>query len=214
MTRTDDLRWLIAELTRERGLGASHTCDDDERELFDLFRALVNTREAIPASEKFLEVQNRVLGGMIKEAGIADAAALPHVPLDARISLWRGDITTLRADAIVNAANSGMTGCWAPLHYLPARFIVHTVGPIVNGGATATDARLLANCYESCLEAAAELGCLSIAFCCISTGVFGFPQEAAAAIAVGSVLAWLDHHDSALHVVFNVFTDADERIYH
>lgn len=255
MTRTDDLRWLIAELTRERGLGASHTCDDDERELFDLFRALVNTREAIPASEKFLEVQNRVLGGMIKEAGIADAAALPHVPLDARISLWRGDITTLRADAIVNAANSQMLGCWVPGHHcidnaihtfagvqlrlecatlmeaqgypeptgmakatgafnLPARFIVHTVGPIVNGGATATDARLLANCYESCLEAAAELGCLSIAFCCISTGVFGFPQEAAAAIAVGSVLAWLDHHDSALHVVFNVFTDADERIYH
>lgn len=255
MTRADDLRWLIAELERERGLDASHACSDDGRKLFDRFRALVNTREAIPASKEFLEAQNRVLSGMIKDTGIADAAALPRMPLDPRISLWRGDITTLRADAIVNAANSQMLGCWVPDHYcidnaihtfagvqlrlecarlmeaqgfpeptgmakvtdafnLPAHFIVHTVGPIANGSASDTDARLLANCYESCLEAAAELECLSIAFCCISTGVFGFPHEEAAAIAVDAVRAWLDRHGSEMHVIFNVFTDADEGIYH
>lgn len=255
MTRADDLRWLIAELERERGMGAGHAGCDDEHELFGCFRALVNTREPKPAGGEFLEVQDRVLSGMIEKAGITDAAALPCVPLDSRISLWRGDITTLRVDAVVNAANSQMLGCWVPGHHcidnaihtfagvqlrlecaalmeaqgypeptgrakvtdafnLPARFIVHTVGPIANGAATATDARLLANCYESCLDAAAELGCSSIAFCCISTGVFGFPQEAAAAIAIDAVRAWLDSHDSGMHVIFNVFTDRDERIYH
>ena len=117
MTRADDLRWLTAELESERGMGASHAGCDDERELFDRFRALVNTREPKPASGEFLEVQDRVLSGMIEKAGITDAAALPCVPLDPHISLWLGDITTLRVDAVVNAANSQMLGCWVPGHH-------------------------------------------------------------------------------------------------
>ncbi|MFR2031781.1 MAG: macro domain-containing protein [Collinsella sp.] len=102
---------------RERGMGASHAGCDDEHELFGCFRALVNTREPKPAGGEFLEVQDRVLSGMIEKAGITDAAALPCVPLDSRISLWRGDITTLRVDAVVNAANSQMLGCWVPGHH-------------------------------------------------------------------------------------------------
>lgn len=226
----------------------------DEQTLFRRFRDLVNTREPRPASAQFLAVQDRMLQGLIAEAGITRADELPRTPADSRLSLWRGDITTLAADAIVNAANSQMLGCWVPGHYcidnaihtfagvqlraecarlmaaqgfpeptgmakvtgaynLPARWIIHTVGPIANGRATEVDRALLADCYESCLAAAADLGCQSIAFCCISTGVFGFPQVEAAAIAVATVRAWLDAHDAPLHVVFNVFGAEDERIY-
>ena len=157
-------------------------------------------------------------------------------------------------DAIVNAANSGMTGCYQPLHNcidniigskagirlrlrcscimqeqgypeptgqakitpgynLPCRYIIHTVGPIVDGPLTAEHERLLASCYRSCLELAAENGCGSIAFCCISTGVFMFPNQRAAEIAVETVLTWLAKTGSGMRVVFNVFKDLDREIY-
>lgn len=254
MARADDLAWLIAELERERGLGGSPAAGDNERELFDRFRALVNTRPPVPASDEFIALQDKVLQEMIDEAGITDAATLPRVPLDWRISLWKGDITTLCADAIVNAANSQMLGCWVPGHFcidnaihtfagvqlrlkcarlmeeqgypeptgmakatpaynLPCTYVIHTVGPIADGCPTELDGKLLANCYESCLDAAVENGCESIAFCCISTGVFGFPQKEAARIAIDTVREWLDRCDSGMHVVFNVFKSEDEEIY-
>lgn len=260
MTMDEDLRFLDRCLIEERfgpeapELGQLDGCTD-EGQLFKLFRDLVNTRPPAPASPGFLEAQDRMLRESIARKGVVDADELPPVPLDPRLSLWRGDITALRVDAIVNAANSQMLGCWVPGHYcidnaihtfagvqlraacerlmvaqgheeptgqakvteaynLPARLVIHTVGPIANGHPTQRDRELLAQSYRSCLDAAAAQGCRSIAFCCISTGVFGFPQQQAAPIAVATVLEWLDAHDSAMHVVFDVFSEEDERIYH
>lgn len=253
----EDLRYLVRVLSEERGsaVNEAELARMDEAELFSRFRALVNTRDPLPASEAFLAVQDRVLRGMIEEAGIIQASALPRCTLDERISLWRGDITTLAADAIVNAANSQMLGCWVPGHFcidnaihtfagvqlraecdrimreqgfpeptgmakvtpaydLPSKWVIHTVGPIAQGTPTKVDRALLANCYRSCLDAAVEYGCDSVAFCCISTGVFGFPQAEAARIAIETVRSWLNECDSDLHVVFNVFSERDEELYH
>lgn len=219
------------------------------------FRSLVNVRPPWPAPGEFLAAQDELLQGLIAEAGVATLADTTPSPTDPRLRLWRGDITTLAADAIVNAANSGMTGCWAPLHYcidnaihtfagvqlraacanlmaaqghpeptaqakvtdgynLPARYVIHTVGPIANGRPTDTHRRQLAECYRACLDATAKAGLSSIAFCCISTGVFGFPQEEAASIAVATVRRWLNEHpDVPMTVVFNVFSETDESLY-
>ena len=185
----------------------------------------------------------------------------PHLASLSRVSLWRGDITALACDAVVNAANSGLRGCFQPTHRcidnvlhdaagpglraachalmeaqgheeregrckvtpafsLPARFVLHTVGPFVDRDEpdepTQRQADQLAACYTSCLDAAEATGSIaSVAFCCISTGLFGYPQQEAAALAVRSVLGWLSAHPAAKvqHVIFDVFTDADERIY-
>ena len=219
------------------------------------FRALVNTREPLPADPAFLAVQDELLRGMIADAGVTPADDIAPAPADPRLSVWQGDITTLAADAIVNAANSGMTGCWQPLHScidnaihtfagvqlrlecarlmeaqghpeptarakvtraynLPARRIIHTVGSIASGNPTQQHRRELAQCYRACLDAAAGEGLHSIAFCCISTGVFGFPRREAAQIAVEASRAWLDAHPGAgIRVVFNTFLDADDAIY-
>ncbi len=224
-------------------------------ELWLAFRSLVNVRPPWPAPAEFLAAQNELLQGLIAEAGVATLADTTPSPTDPRLRLWRGDITTLAVDAIVNAANSGMTGCWAPLHYcidnaihtfagvqlraacaevmaaqghpeptaqakvtdgynLPARYVIHTVGPIADGYPTDTHRRQLAESYRACLDAAAGAGLASIAFCCISTGVFGFPQAEAASIAVATVRRWLDEHpDTPMTVVFNVFSATDESLY-
>lgn len=227
-------------------------------QLWLAFRALVNVREPWPADADLLAAQDELLQGLIAEAGVTAVRDTAASPLDPRLRLWRGDITTLAADAIVNAANDGMTGCWAPLHYcidnaihtfagiqlrlecarlmreqghpeptgrakltdaynLPSRHVVHTVGPIANSRPTQEHRALLASSYRSCLDAAAQAGDASIAFCCISTGVFGFPPDEAAPIAVGTVRAWLAERDVAGEptptVVFNVFSEADETRY-
>lgn len=227
-------------------------------ELWLAFRALVNVREPWPADADLLAAQNELLQGLIANAGVTSVDDTEPAPEDARMRLWRGDITTLAADAIVNAANDGMTGCWAPLHYcidnalhtfagmqlrlecarvmaqqghpeptgrakvtpaynLPAHHVVHTVGPIANGMVTDELRTQLASSYRSCLDAAAQAGDASIALCCISTGVFGFPAEEAAEIAVGTVRAWLAERDAqrmpGLTIVFNVFSEADEARY-
>jgi O-acetyl-ADP-ribose deacetylase (regulator of RNase III) len=98
---------------------------------------------------------------------------------------------------------------------LPAKYVLHTVGPIVTGRLTQEHKRLLASCYKSCLELASKNSCSSVAFCCISTGVFMFPKDKAADIAVATVLEYLNtHRDSPVQkVIFNVFTDEDYRIY-
>ena len=94
---------------------------------------------------------------------------------------------------------------------LPAKYVLHTVGPIVSGRLSDTHCKLLASCYESCLELAAKNGINSVAFCCISTGVFGFPQREAAEIAVETVTAFQKKHP--IDVVFNVFKEADLKLY-
>ena len=185
---------------------------------------------------------------------MVDVMALPSVSLDARIILWQGDITRLNADAIVNAANSALLGCFIPCHRcidnaihsaaglqlraecaalmerqghsektgtakitrgynLPARHVIHTVGPIVSSALTDEHRELLASCYRSCLHLAAEHGLRSIAFCCISTGEFHFPNKEAAEIAVREVRAFLGRSTSIERVVFNVFKDEDRMIY-
>lgn len=95
------------------------------------------------------------------------------------------------------------------------RYVIHTVGPVVEGSADDADRALLASCYRSCLDAANDLGCRTIAFCCISTGVFGFPQEEAAPIAVNAVVSWLDEHSGSSfeRVIFDVFGDGDFALY-
>ena len=209
---------------------------------------------SVARARQFLAAQDRLLQGLIAEAECGDLGPATPSPTDPHLRLWRGDITTLAADAIVNA-NSGMTGCWAPLHYcidnaihtfagvqlraacaelmaaqgypeptaqakltsgynLPARYVIHTVGPIANGRPTDTHRCQLAECYRACLDAAAEAGLSSIAFCCISTGVFGFPPAEAASIAVATVRRWLNEHpDAPMTVVFNVFSATDESLY-
>lgn len=175
---------------------------------------------------------------------------------DTRLHLWRGDITTLAADAIVNAANAALLGCFRPGHacidnaihsaagprlredcrriiehqghpeptgtakitrayYLPSRFVLHTVGPIVPDGRPTGEQRAeLAGCYDACLNVAADLGLRSIVFCAISTGVFGYPKDDAATVAVAAVRAWLERHPGTVdHVVFDVFSETDESVY-
>lgn len=251
-----DLEYCVRFLAEER-YGEAETqrvvdsCCDNEPRLFDAFRSLVNTREPLPATDEFLEVQDRMLRDMIAGAGITRAEELPRVPFDARVSLWRGDITTFEVDAVVN---SQMLGCWVPGHHcidnaihtfagiqlraacanlmaeqghpeptgaarltpafnLPSKWIAHTVGPIANGRPSNKDRALLVSCYTSCLDAASEIGSRSIAFCCVSTGVFGFPQDEAARIAVNTVRNWLERAGSNIHVIFNVFQESDEGVY-
>lgn len=216
-----------------------------------LFRSLVNVREPKPAGRTFLELQDSLLKNMIAEKGITEIPSL--IPLQKNIYLWQGDITTLQVDGIVNAANSGMTGCYCPCHgcidnaihtfagvqlrlecaaimeeqgypeppgkakitkayNLPSRFVLHTVGPIVTGRLSEKDCALLASCYQSCLELAEQNHLKTLAFCCISTGEFHFPNQKAAEIAVKTVQNFLSTH-TEISVVFNVFQDRDYKIY-
>jgi len=246
------LKGLVAGLCAERGYESPET--EDVGELWGVFRALVNTRPSIPANDEWLAMQDELLQGMIAEAGLSTVDDAVPSPYDPRLRLWRGDITTLSVDAIVNAANSQMLGCWVPGHHcidnaihtfagvqlriacarimesqgheeptgaakitpaynLPCGNVIHTVGPIANGQPTDLHRKQLASCYRSCLDLAAENGLASIAFCCISTGVFGFPQQEAAEIAVQAVRRWFDGNGFDMTVVFNVFGSADESIY-
>lgn len=228
------------------------------QDLWLAFRALVNVREPWPADHDLLAAQDELLQRLIAEAGITAVGATAASPLDPRLRLWRGDITTLAVDAIVNAANDGMTGCWAPLHYcidnaihtfagiqlrlecarimrkqghpeptgqakvtpaynLPSHHVIHTVGPIANGSPTQEHREQLASSYRACLNAAAQADDSSVAFCCISTGVFGFPSEQAAPLAVETVRTWLAERDTAglpaPTVIFNMYKESDEALY-
>lgn len=243
---------LVEGLCAERGHAVPPA--ESVNGLWRTFRALVNTRPPIPADEGWVGLQDELLTGLIEEAGITSLEAVAASKADGGIRLWQGDITTLAVDAIVNAANSQMLGCWAPGHHcidnaihtfagvqlrlecarimeeqgieeptgfakitgaynLPSRHVIHTVGPIANGKPTDLHREQLASCYRSCLDLAFQEGLHSIAFCCIGTGVFGFPQHEAAEIAVKTVRGWLDCTDAPMTVVFNVFSDEDYGIY-
>ena len=221
-----------------------------ENEQFRLYRSLVNVRPADEISAEYLAAEDEYLRQKTAEKGITDIADLS--PVEDDIYLWRGDITALKCGAIVNAANSGMTGCYQPCHNcidncihtfagirlrlncseimkkqgypepagqakitraynLPCEYVIHTVGPIVQGKLTAEHCRLLESCYRSCLELAVQNGIDSIGFCCISTGVFGFPKQEAAEIAVRTVRDFMKSH--RIKVIFNVFGSEDYDIY-
>ena len=243
---------LLDEMPAYRGQAAAFPTE--ERAQRRLLRSLVNVRPPMPLSPDFLTAQDALLSGEREEKGVVDAAALPEIPGCPGIALWQGDITRLKADAIVNAANSALLGCFYPCHgcidnaihsaaglrlrdecsrimeaqgrpepaggakltsgyNLPARYVLHTVGPVVRGGVTAEDRRLLASCYRSCLELASEHGLESVAFCCISTGEFHFPNQEAAEIAVETVKRFLQTPSAVKKVIFDVFQDGDKQIY-
>ena len=257
MTRLEQIRTLNTVLLREmpqyREQAERFPADDASQRR--LLRSLMNVRPPMPLDPVFLEVQDALLSAEREEKGVVDAMALPTVRSDPRLAVWQGDITRLKADAIVDADNSALLGCFVPCHgcidnaihsaaglqlrdecaaimraqghpepngrakltkgyNLPARYVLHTVGPIVGRWVTWKDRRELAACYRSCLELAAEHGLRSVAFCCISTGEFHFPNPEAAEIAVQTVQEWLAQQRTSIErVIFNVFKDIDAEIY-
>lgn len=252
MNQSERRNYLLRELMKEDGRYSDIEIPDSSEEQMHLLRGLMNIRMPKSIGDEFLCVQNEFLLEEAKEKGITEIEDLE--PVQEGIYLWRGDITSLKCDAIVNAANSGMTGCYVPNHRcidncihfysgvqlryqcaeimekqgyaepvgqakitlsynLPCDYIIHTVGPIVRGTLTEKDCELLKNCYESCLKLAEEKGISSIAFCCISTGEFHFPNEEAAKIAVHTVKEFLKRNTKVKKVVFNVFKNMDKEIY-
>lgn len=252
MTQEERLDNLIADLIREKAEYQTIHQPDSAAEKRQLLRALMNVRPPLPVSNEFLKVQDEYLQEEIRRRGTTSLADL--TPVQPGLYLWQGDITTLAVDAIVNAANSRMLGCFVPCHgcidnaihsaagvqlrlecarimaqqqteeptgkakitkayNLPCRYVLHTVGPIIHGMVTRRDRELLAACYRSCLELAAEYGLKSVAFCCISTGEFHFPNELAAQIAIRTVNAYQQENPNRIEVIFNVFKDCDYEIY-
>jgi len=264
MTQRERREYLINYLLNENSQYKDIEVPQADDEQKYLFRSLVNVRQPLPASDEFLKIQDEYLAEENRSRGITDIADLEAVADHEDLFLWRGDITTLKVDAIVNAANSGMTGCWHPNHScidncihtfagiqlrsvcadiiqkqgheeptgqakitpafnLPSKYVLHTVGPIISGELSKQDFELLASCYRNCLTLAKEKVCTSIAFCCISTGVFRFPADRAAEIAVETVQEWKEENEMSgsspnmtqgkMKVVFNVFSEKDEMIY-
>lgn len=242
------IHYLLDEEAQDRAVTIPPSDEAQKR----LLRALLNLRPPMPASGKFLRVQNAYLTCAAEEKGIVRLADLQPTP--SGLYLWQGDITRLAVDAIVNAANSGMTGCYVPNHtcidncihtfagvqlrlacaeqmraqgrdepagrakitkgyQLPAKYVLHTVGPVVRDEVTPEDEATLAACYRACLALAQANRLSSVAFCCISTGVFHFPNRLAAEIAVRTVKAYLAEHADAVKVIFNVYKDEDDDIY-
>lgn len=245
----ETLRRMAELLLAERPDGGGVRIPAEDEALFRLWRGLVNQRPPLPAGEEYLGLEDAYLQGLSARRGVADGAALP-----APVALWQGDITTLRADAIVNAANDALLGCFLPGHHcidnaihtfagvrlrlacnelmehqghpeptgaakitpgfnLPARHVLHTVGPIIEGAPDGRQRGQLAACYRACLRLAAENGLSSVAFCCISTGAFHFPNRLAAEIAVRTVREELARMQGGMQVIFNVFSNLDRDIY-
>ena len=259
MNQQERRQFLIRRLLDEQPRYREMAIPFGETEQRRLLRSLFNVRMPVEIGEDFLNVQDDYLRERISENGIVQLAEIPVIRDG--LSIWQGDITRLAVDAIVNAANSQMLGCFVPMHTcidncihsfagvqlrlechrqmealrakhgpgyeqptavpmltdaynLPAKKIVHIVGPIVSGRLTPEAEAELAACYRNTLDLCAENGLRSVAFCCVSTGVFGFPQRRAAEIAVETVGDWLDAHEGQTdRVIFNVFTDKDRDLY-
>lgn len=252
MTQTERRITLTKGLLAEQPQYRKISIPQDETGQRQLLRSLMNVRIPQRLSDDFLAMQDEYLREELAQKGITDIDDL--MPVTDGIYLWQGDITTLRCDAIVNAANSGMTGCYIPCHRcidncihtyagmqlrqecaalmreqgreeetggakitgaynLPCKYVLHTVGPIITGPLTKQDEQKLASCYRSCLELAEWHGIQSIAFCCISTGEFHFPNDRAAEIAVQTVKQYKKQARSEMKVIFNVFKDVDDQIY-
>lgn len=252
MTQVERLDYLIHYLLNEEEQYQDIQIPKDITNKQKLLRSLMNVRLPLAIDEEFLKVQDEYLKERIKEKGITKLQELKQIQNG--IYLWQGDITTLEVDAIVNAANAQMLGCFIPCHgcidnaihtyagiklrlecakimeaqgheeptgqakitnayNLPCNYILHTVGPIIYGDVTKKDQEALASCYRSCLDLAKDNGTKSIAFCCISTGEFHFPNQLAAQIAIETVKTWQKENPEKIEVIFNVFKDQDYRIY-
>ncbi len=247
------LEWLCRYLLDENPRYRQMPVPDTLQERRDLFRALMNVRPPMPASEAFLRLQDEQLQAQLAEKGVVEILRFAQNG----IVEWQGDITRLKVDAIVNAANSQMLGCFVPLHRcidnaihsaagvqlrlaceemmhgaeeptgsaritpgfnLPAKYVIHTVGPIVTTPLPLRQQEVqLASCYTSCLDLAHKYGLASIAFCCISTGEFRFPNDRACIIAVSTVRSWMASNPESsvktVIVIFNTFKDIDHELY-
>ncbi|MFC0015396.1 MULTISPECIES: protein-ADP-ribose hydrolase [Allobacillus] len=245
------IRYLLEEKPNGQELAQSELNSMDEK--FELFRGLCNVREAKLVSDEFIETQDAFLTEWNHDRKITRLDDLQ--PVQSQIYLWKGDITTLAVDAIVNAANSRLLGCTQANHdcidniihtragvqlrlacdeimteqgrmeaagkakltdsyNLPSSYVIHTVGPFIDErGVSPIKEQLLASCYSSCLKLADEQGLDTIAFCCIATGEFNFPNERAAEIAIQTVKEYLSKYKSKLNVIFNVFSEEDLTIY-
>ncbi len=240
MNRIDNIDYCIHYLLQQNHVEADVPTSLVEKQR--LLRALMNVWNPQPLSDEFLQAQDAELQAQLQDKGVVEPEGI----------LWQDDITCLKVDAIVNAANSQGLGCWQPLHNcidntihsaaglqlrqecneilkggmidtgeviitkgynLPAKYVIHTVGPIISAGETPTlqQREQLANCYRNSLALAEANGCRSIAFCCISTGVFGYPNSEAAEVAVETVTQAIKQ--SNIKAIFNVFKDIDYDIY-
>ena len=252
MKQEDRLDYLIHYLLSEDKQYQDLSVPNNETDKKRLLRSLMNVRPPKKISQEFLEIQDLYLQEELKKKSITSIEDL--IPKNPQIYVWKGDITSLKVDAIVNAANSALLGCFVPCHgcidnaihsyagiqlrlecqnimerqgtpeltgkakitkgyNLPAKYVLHTVGPIIQWKVTKKDEDLLASCYTECLKLAADTGVESIAFCCLSTGVFRFPQQRAAEIATSTVKQYLNKDSRIKKVIFNVFKDEDLKIY-
>ena len=259
MTQNERLAYLVEEFKTDSVRYKDLTTPSDTEGKRQLLRSLMNIRMPGEMDESVLEIQDDYLQERIRENGIVELSDIPEIRDG--ISIWQGDITRLRIDAIVNAANSQMLGCFVPMHTcidncihtfagvqlraecnrqmkkmrarygrdyeqptavpmltdaynLPAKKVVHIVGPIVQDKLTPELEKDLADCYTNTLELCAENDLRSVAFCCISTGVFHFPNKRAAEIAVHTVREWLEAHPGEVdRVIFNVFKEEDREYY-
>ena len=253
----DFLDELIRELAQEQDSCHSIVIPDDLNAKRKMMRTLMSLRPPLPIPIRLIELQDIELGRQLSGKGIVQADLIQPTSSDVRIKIWQGDITRLKVDAIVNAANSSLLGCFIPLHdcidnaihsaagmqlrlechelmqdqgheepsgtakmtrgyNLPANYVIHTVGPVISGSTpTQRQERQLAMCYQSCMSLASANNLTNIAFCCISTGEFHFPNRLAAEIAVRTVKEFMDlQKDTSIeYVVFNVFKDLDYAIY-
>lgn len=225
--------------------------ENNEEVLYNYFRYLMNIRLPNNISEEYLKIEDEYLQERLKNKIITNIEDIK--PIRDNLYLWQGDITTLNIDAVVNAANSSMLGCFIPLHKcidnaihsasgtrlrlclndimkgkseesgkciitkafnLPSKYILHTVGPIIQNIVSKKDEEILYNCYKSCLETAKDNNIKSIAFCCISTGEFKFPNKEASQIAVNAVKDFLNNSKYDMKILFNVFKDLDYELYY
>ncbi|MEE3403866.1 MAG: protein-ADP-ribose hydrolase [Acutalibacteraceae bacterium] len=259
LTQEQRLDYLVEEFKTDsveyKNLQTPEDTDGKRRVL----RSLMNIRMPKKLSDEVLSVQDDYLAERAKEKGIVQLSDIPVIRDS--LSIWQGDITRLAVDAIVNAANSQMLGCFVPMHTcidncihtfagvqlraecsrqmnqlrrrygrdyeqptavpmltdaynLPAKKVIHIVGPIVQGRLTSGLEKDLADCYQNTLDMCLAHGLKSVAFCCISTGVFHFPNQRAAEIAVTTVGSWLARHpDKIKRVIFNVYKDQDKEYY-
>ena len=268
LTQTERLDFLVEAFKEDSGEYKNLKTPADTNGKRRILRSLMNIRMPRKMAPAILDVQDEYLQDRIRENGIVTLSEIPTIagqgsthPFADLISIWQGDITRLAVDAIVNAANSQMLGCFVPMHTcidncihtfagiqlraecsrqmkllrskygsdyeqptavpmltdgynLPAKHVVHIVGPIVQYELTADLEKDLADCYRNTLDLCAENGIRTLAFCCISTGVFHFPNKRAAEIAVETATAWLEEHPGQMErVIFNVFKDEDKEYY-
>ncbi len=259
MDQQQRLDFLLERFKADSGTYASLRTPDSEDGKRQLLRGLMNIRPPRAMADEVLQIQDQYLQGRLLERGVVTLKDIPEVQKG--LSLWQGDITRLQVDAIVNAANSQMLGCFVPCHAcidncihtfagiqlrqecarqmeelrrqhgpsyeqptsvpmltegfdLPARYVVHVVGPIVAGPLTRAHEQALVDCYCNVLDLCAEKQLRTVAFCCLSTGVFRFPNQRAAQLAVATVRAWQDAHPGQMdRIIFNVFKDEDRRYY-